>query len=453
MKPLLKIIVWLVGVHFGLATTEVFAQQDENGLGMGVTPVHVECQFRFTSKISCNEFIRGFFADTQTVISQEENLESAEIILSLIDDSDTGSLTKYTFSWKSKEHIQVSDFEYYYTVDQSTLDGDLLRDNLIRRAAAGIAMYLDVMKIKASDGSLSATYQSKNTSGGVAQDGFFDRLQKSPLFINAGLDGSYRSIGQFPYRTTSMSINPDINVIFLKDRYKIDLYANYKRSMTSVPNSSGGSLTAQADARYFRGFVVYTMQRRWSVAVVEHIGSDNTGNTKLFNHTTGGIEWALVPFRTNENKELTFRFGATHSMLDLNYANSRGNLTEQYVSAFARLYAYWNSMDTRTSLRVYGGVETNLKYKGYNKFNLGATVSFQINRSTKLSLNGNYNFLTKSLTYPGSPDYSNPLMVQQMTGQSGRSLTTSVGIDITIGNNLRKSRDRRWSGETYSHGN
>jgi hypothetical protein len=419
---------------------------------VGTTAVHVECQFRQTSKISCNEFIRGFFAETQSVVKQEENLERADITLSLIDDVDTGANTRYTFAWKSKDHIQVSDFEYYYVVDQGTLDEGRLQDNLIRRAAAGISMYLDVMKVKAEDGTMTASYQSKNSAGPEKPDGFFERLQKSPLFINAGLDGSYRTLGQEPYQTTSMSLNPDVNVIYLKDRYKIDLYANYKKTMTSVPSSSGGTLSAETDSRYFRGFMVYTMKRRWSVAVVEHIGMDNAANTKMFQNATAGLEWALVPFRTNENKELTFRVGATHHILDLYSANGRGNLAEQYVTAFARLYAYWNSVDTRTNLRVFGGYEANLKYEGYEKYNVGATISYQLNRSTKLSMSGYYNYLTKSLTYPGSPDFSNPLMVQQMTGQAGRSLTTSVGIDITIGNTLKKSRDRRWSGDTHSHG-
>jgi len=436
-----------------LSASQAFAQLEDaqNDLAPPVTPVHVECAFSQTTKITCADFIRGFFADTQSVIVQENNLDKASINLTLFDDADTGALTKYTFSWKSKDHIQVSDFEYYYNVDQTTQDADQLRDSLLRRAAAGVTMYLDVIRIKADDGVLSGSYQTPKNGVDAGEDGLFARLQKSPLYFNFGLDGSFRTTGQAPYVNSSLSVNPDMNVVYLKDRYKIDILGYYKNTKTSVPSSSGGTLTGETQSKYVNAIFVYTMKRRWSVAVIENYGSDTAANTHRFNNTTAGLEWALVPFRTNQNQELSFRVGATNSVIDLDNANERGNLSERYMTAFARIYSYWNFMDNRATLRLSTGVETNLKYKGYQKYNFGATMTFQLNRSTKLSFNGYYNYLTKSLTYPGVPDYSNPLLVQQMTGQAGRSLYSSVSLDITIGNSLKKSRDRRWAGDPAGH--
>ena len=465
----LSVIVVTLSLGFSFRS-EVFAQSardefpvEENSVNQnntdseplaGKTSVHVECLFRQTAKVSCNDLIRGFFARHQTVAIQEESLERSVLKLSVFDDVGVGSQTQYSFKWQSKNPNDISELVTPpYNVDQSTLDSPLLLENLIGQATLGFSLYLKMKNYKVEEGVLTINFVSKNGTGQAKPDGFFDRLQKSPLYINAGLDGSYRSNGQPPYQTQSMSVNPDLNVIYLQDRYKVDLYVNSKKTMTSVPSSSGGTLSAETNSRFFRGFVVYTRKEsRWSVALVEHIGMDNAANTKMFQNVTGGVEWALVPFRTTENKELTFRAGVTQHKLKLYIPNQRGNVTEDYISAFIRLFAYWNSLDARTSLRVFGGYESNLSDEGFERYNIGATMSYQLNRSTKLNLNGYYNYVTKSMTYPGSPDFSNPLMVQQMTGQAGRSLTTSVGIDITIGNRLKQSQDRRWSGETHSHG-
>ena len=123
---------------------------------------------------------------------------------------------------------------------------------------------------------------------------------------------------------------------------------------------------------------------------------------------------------------------------------------ESYFGAFAKVYAYWTFLENRATLKLNTGVENNLKYKGYQKYTISGVMSYQLNRSTKVSFISSYNYLTKSLNYPGFPDYSNPLMVQQMTGQSGKSLYMSVSLDVTIGNTLRKSRDRRWSTDANS---
>jgi hypothetical protein len=430
---------------FAAETAQAQMPKMDVNLNAGVTPVKVDCLFRQTTKISCPDFIRGFFADIQSVIVQDQSLDGAMISLTLSDDVDTGSLTKYTFSWKSKDETQVSDFETYYRVDQSTLDGDQLRDNLLRRAGAGVMMFLDVIRIKADDGVLSGAFQTPKNSTDTDRDGLFDRLQKSPLYINIGLDGTYRTTGQAPYINKSMSVSPDVEIVYLKDRYKIDLMGYYKNTKASVPSSNGGTLTAENNARHFSSIVVYTMKRRWSVAVMDNVGMDSAANTKFSNVAVAGLEWALVPFRTNQNKELSFRVGTTHNTLDLNLANERGNFAESYFGAFARVYAYWIFLENKATLKLNGGYEKNLKYSGYEKYNIGGSLNFQVNRSTKLNFIGAYNFVTKSLTYPGVPDFTNPIMVQQMTGQSGKSLYMSVGIDVTIGNSLRKSRDRRWA--------
>jgi len=450
MKRVLFFFTLMVVFGFAINVAQAQMPKMDVNLNAGVTSVHVECLFRQTTKITCSDFVRGFFADTQSVIVQDQNLDTALISLTITDDVDTGSLTKYTFSWKSKDETQVSDFETYYRVDQSTLDGDQLRDNLLRRAGAGVMMFLDVIRVKADDGVLSGAFQTKNTSTDSEHDGLFDRLQKSPLYINIGLDGTYRTTGQAPYINKSMSVNPDFNVVYLKDRYKVDLMGYYKNTKASVPSSNGGTLTAENNARYFSSIVVYTMKRRWSVAVMDNVGMDSAANTKYSNVTVAGLEWALVPFRTSQNKELSFRVGATHNALALNLANERGNLTENFFGAFARVYAYWSFLENKATFKLNGGYEKNLKYSGYEKYNIGGSLNFQVNRSTKLNFVGAYNFVTKSLTYPGVPDYTNPIMVQQMTGQSGKSLYMSDGVDVTIGNSLRKSRDRRWSTDANS---
>ena len=419
-----------------------FAQVNLDG---GLTAVSVECDFRDTTKISCQYFIREFYSNYSSVIRRASSAVDATLSLSVSDEAITTDKIRYSFSWKSKEQIQVSDFVLPLVVDQSTLDALSILSLLVKNAGKGLVLYLDVMTEKTKDGQIVMVYQPKDDgSADTHHDGLMDRLAKSPLFFSADALGSYSSRGVKPYDTTALYGNTYGELGYSVDKYKIDLTGYYTYRESSIPTTNG-RLTNVTATHGYNTLFVYSMAKRWSVAVINGANVDKTSNINLSTNTSAGVEWSLVPFRSTENQELAFRVGTSYNTLLLNERNAMGNLNEQYFSAFAKIYFYWVFADSKVGLNLNAGVSQNLKYSGFEQYNFGSTVNYQMTHSIKLNFSSSYTYNQKSLTYPGTPDLSNALQVQQMNGQAGGSLSFNFGIDFTIGNTVRKARDRRWA--------
>ena len=424
----------------------VQAQEPEvkMNLDAGVTTVFVECNFRATTKILCPDFIRGFYSSYDSVIRRESN-EAATLSLSVTDEAITADQVRYSFSWKSKDQTQVSDFVLPLILDQTSLDPTSMMNTMIKNAAKGLVLYLDVLTEKTTDGQIVVVYQPKDDgSVDTHKDGFLDRLAKSPLFFSADALGSYSAAGVKPYNSSSITGNTYGELGYSKEKYKIDLTGYYTNRKASIPTTSG-YLSNTSITNGYNGLFVYSMAKHWSVAVIQGGNVDKTSNIDLQTNTSAGLEWSLVPFRSTQNKELAFRVGTTYNTLALEKNNDMGHMSEQYFSAFAKIYFYWVFSDSKVSLALNTGISQNLKYNGYEQYSAGGTLSYQVNRAVRLNFIGGYTYTQKSLTYPGTPDLSNALQVQQMNGQAGGNMSFQVGLDFTVGNSLRKTRDRRWN--------
>jgi hypothetical protein len=421
-----------------------YAQDPSLHLDSGLTPVSVECNFRVTTKVNCNDFIRGFFSNFESVIRRETNLDLASLVLVLTDESLAAQSVRYSFHWTSKDQTQVSDFTLPLIVDQGLIDEVGLLNLLIKNAGKGLVIFLDVMTQKTDDGQIIIVYQPKEDGSAPAQESWLDKLEKSPIYVGLDIHGSYRTTGESNLQSTNLNGSAMGSFIYSKDQFKADLSGYYTYKKISIPSSTG-TVSGDASVQGLNSILVYSMARRWSVAAINHVHVDPVSNVDLSMSNGAGVEWTLVPFRSTENKELAFRVGGAHQVLKLGEINDLGNIEEQYFTAFAKVYFFWTLNEGKTVIKLNAGIDQNLKYSGYQNYTFGSTFTFQLNRTTRLNLGGTYSYAAKTLTYPLNPDLSNPVNVQFMHGQAGRNLNLNIGLNVTIGNSLRKTRDRRWT--------
>jgi hypothetical protein len=415
-----------------------FAQTSEGEINLEKgLPVYVECNFRVTNKVSCNDFVQAFFSSNE-VLRRENSSASAVVSLSLTDEKIDSQLVNYSFTWKLAKETNHSDFVTTGKLNQTTSDSVFMLNALVKGANDTVTYLADFIKSHGGNDD-----QDPNTN---EQESIFDRLGKSPLYISMGGNGSYKASGSKPYDATTSEFSLHGGFGYIQNRYKFGARGYYNRNKSVVPTGVG-YLTSQTTMLEVDGIFLYSMteNRRWNVAVIQSESVDKNSNIDLSSKTQLGFEWILVPFRTTENKELAFRVGVGQNFLKLGEQNMRGNISENYMSAFAKIYFFWVLKDSKITLKANAGINQNLGMSGYERFNLGGSINYQVSKSVRLSLDGNYSYSRKSLTYPSSPDLSNPLLVQQMSGQVGKRLGMTVGISYTIGNTLRKNRDRRWA--------
>lgn len=420
------------------------AQDPSLHLNSGLTSVSVECNFRVTSKTTCNDFVRGFFGNFGSVIQRELDSNQAALSLVLTDETVAAQSVRYNFQWKSKDQTQVSDFTLPLIVDQGMVDEVGLLNLLIKNAGKGLVVFLDVMTQRTDDGQIVIVYQPRDDGSEPKQDSWLDRLEKSPIYVGLDINGSYKTSGESNLQNTNLNGSAMGSFVYSKDKFKADLSGYYSYKKITIPTSSG-TVSGDAAVEGLNSILVYSMTRRWNVAAINSIHVDPVSNVELNMSNGAGIEWTLVPFRSTENKEIAFRVGSEFNTLRLGTANDLGNVEERYLSAFAKVYFFWTLNDGKTAIKLNAGIDQNLKYNGYQNYSFGSNFTFQLNRTTRLNIGGQYSYAAKTLTYPMTPDLSNPVNVQFMRGQAGRNLNLQIGLNVTIGNSLRKSRDRRWN--------
>jgi len=120
-------------------------------------------------------------------------------------------------------------------------------------------------------------------------------------------------------------------------------------------------------------------------------------------------------------------------------------MREQYNSLFAEIYSFYIADGERGFVRMNLGFEKNLKVPGCEVYHLRGSVNLNLNKVVRLRFDGLLKYLIKSLVFPASIDYSNPIQLMMMNSQPGRSVDYVIGLDVTIGNSSKKIRNRKWS--------
>lgn len=211
----------IVGLFFSWVP---YAYSQEVDLNSNPAPVSVECTFRVTNKVDCNEFVQGFFGSFNTVIRQEKNLDQAMYSLVVTDEALTAQQIRYTFQWKSKDQAQISDFSIPLILDQGMLDDVAILNALIRNAGKGLVLYLDITTQETQDGKIVVVYQPKTDADEPRKpDTWLDRLSKSPLYVGLDLNGSYRSSGRDNLLSSSLNGTVGGSLVYSKSKFKVDL--------------------------------------------------------------------------------------------------------------------------------------------------------------------------------------------------------------------------------------
>jgi hypothetical protein len=423
--------------------------------------VFVDCEFRYTTATTCNTLLDSFYSDYEKIISRVNSGSGSDLELRITDETYDSNHVGYTFKWTSHQKGYENSAVSYPLVLVTNLDALSTLDGIARNAAKGLFVYLKIASETISGDALVLTFGIPTPgSASVKNPNLEDKLALSPWVISAGGSGIYNKSGTGEINTKIVQGTGTAEVGYFKDRYKVDLQASDSYTSESISNSQISGTATDAKQKY-SGLVVYTLNAdpitaekhksgAWSVAVLNTFTTDSGSNIASMNTTQAGIEWTLVPFRTTQNHEIAFRVGPEYTSLNLKQPNDLDHLREAYFGAFAKIYYYTVAAHGSLISSVSAGIDRNFKYADRSTVSAAASLSYYVNKSKTIALNGTISrsFAKKeTLYYPGpnATPSTNFLQGVFQTGQAGGVATYSVGVSLNLGNSAKKIRDRRWN--------
>jgi hypothetical protein len=456
-------------VHFGLGLLLLAITQAPSGFAQTETPeslnekqkVFIDCAFRYTPGITCNEFKDAFFSDFKAFVIREQSPKNADLELAIVDEIVAANLIGYHFTWTSHiETMKNSSFSYPLSL-LGTLDRLSRLALLSTNASKGFSIFLKITNSQIKNDSLILTYAAPISDPGSEPSDWMRRLEKSPWFFSLKGGGAFSENGNATIFTKNTSASSNLEVAYIRDRSKVNLNGNFSYAEQSLSMGNAGTFTAENFKTYVSGIVIYTLSKprpsengttkpgSWSVAVFNSNTTDSGANIQNLNSTMAGIEWTLVPFRTTENQEIAFRIGPEYNSLQLYRPNDLENVDENFWRAIARIYYYWVIFEDRVNLTLGASGEANLTYRDRSTWSLNGQATYQVSRALSVSAGVRRVFSKKPmLWYPGpnsNPGSTNPLQGAFQTGQPGGQMMVNVGISVTLGNSIKKQRDRRWA--------
>lgn len=396
-------------------------------------PIYINCDFRQVS-VDCQEVINGFFSQKgfSAIVKQVDRPEKAWVVLKLSSEMTAAGDEVIHYDWTPIERLPVSKFSYQITL-QAFHDSLSKLNTTILNISPYLNFLLNAVSASATEGRLTTV---STVTGTVSEP-----EKEKPWFISTSVSGRMNNQSQTSRRSAFGSAS--YNYSADKYRFMVNGFADYSKE--TVSDGQGGELKAENFSRFLSGTAVWSFSKKWSAAVIVEGGSDPGSNIRSLNEIQTGVEWSLVPFRINENRELLFRVGVSAKSLALNEMNVNGNVKEKFMNAFANIYMYWLFWEGKATVSVNARARTNLKYRGFESYSAGTNFRFQLTKTLDINGGASYGFTAKSITFPAKPDYSNPLQFQLIGNQPGGSLSMNFGFGLTIGNGLKRARDRRWS--------
>jgi len=444
-KPVMtRLLILLISLSCIFAAQAVFA-----GPKNGKIQVHAECVFRSTTVTDCPAFKDAFFQLVSSLVERSEVSTGSDLEFSVTDSQIDPNHIGYIFIWRS--HMSKTE-ESTFAVPlelPTAFDALTTLSKLSLNAVKGLNVFLNIEnETTGENGQLIATFSSpldKGDNPKKSKPSWTERLAKSPWYFsgNMYLNGGNSGSGSASTSNTSLSNSSEAG--YFKDKFKIYLTGSYYKTSQSLPDGSGGHITGHDTVKVYTGLAVYSLSKNWSVAVANTSVTDPGSNVQFANVLDSGVEWTLVPFRTTENRELAIRVGPEYGTGTLLQPNVYDHLTEAYLGAFVQVYFYWV---THQDKLIFSGSVTdtqNFNLKADNRILVNGSIKYEVNRVLGFRVGANYTYKPVSLTYPGNPDYSNPLRTMFLSGQPGRSLSYNASISFTFGNSKKKSSDRRWT--------
>jgi len=422
--------------------------QSEGGALSRKLRVTANCILRYTTVTNCVDIKNEFFQQQSNIIDRVDSSSNVDLEFTVTDEQIDATHIGYTYKWIS--HMPETSTEPFIPpplvlstgLDQlSTLTK--LRDN----ASKCLAFYLDIVSEVAGDNnSTTVTYKLPNDDpASPEKPGWIERLANSPYYFNLRVSGSSATQGSKGNTTKQEGFPESLEVAYLKSKFKVDVTGSVSVSKMSLPNGTGGTLSGSDTQKNFSGLTVYSFTKDWSVAVVNTATIDPGANIRLQNTTQTGVEWILIPFRTTENHELAFRVGPQYTTLNLYTPNILNHVNENYLGVFAQVYLYWVTFRDKLMIGLSGTGTENIQHTNFYQATFAASATYQVNSIIGFTGQASYLIDPQSITFPGNPNYSNPLQSLFLSGQPGSTSNFSFSMNLTLGNSRWKKRDRRWN--------
>lgn len=398
-------------------------------------PIPLEIRCELQTGVDCQALQSGFFTTYGRLFERAAHPEDAEIHVRLTDQAISGGPTLFTFAWKASSALAVEDFTVTDRIDTTVHDSLFVLNELISDLGKGASLYLKVVH-----GEVNADGQLVITSGDSAPAKASSKLSQGPFFANIAVSASGAKSGDLQIFSGTAAANLNYST----DKVRLIVASAIGSTKYTVP-SEDGTLSASNNTTAVGVTGAYSVRKRWSVALLGKYTKAPGQNIEADRETDAGIEWTLVPYRTTETREVYVRFGGGLRDLNLASENELGFDREQYALIFAQVYANWIFLQSKAKFSLSGSVVNYPKFAGYQVYSGSSSFFYQVTPAIQLSGSYSAAYQKKSLTYPKAPDYSNPIQSSFLTGAPGVSTSFSFGVNVTIGNSLRKSRDRRWS--------
>ncbi len=397
--------------------------------------VFTKCDLR-AAPLDCQEVIRDFFIAYGKYFEQVTSPAEAQIQFQLTDERASNTEVLFHFSFDGDPLLSVSDFSYAVKVDTTVIDSVALLNLTLKSIARGLSVYLTVVSASQEDSGLTVVYNTAGAAGPGAK-----KTYDGPFYFDVGLNAS----GSHSQTNASSNSSASGLLNYSGDKLGFRVNLSAYQNKTTIPTETG-PLTGKNTEVYGSAIGFYSFKKRWSVALAVSEYAAPAQNVSGEQEAAVGVEWNLVPYRINETREIYFRVGTGLRDLDLELQNDLGFNRETYHFLFAQVYANWALLNSKANISISGSSTLYSKYMDYSRIRGSVNASYQITRAIRISGGYNLSFSKKSLTFPQSPDYSNPINSMYLGGAAGVSTGFNIGVSVTLGNSLKRTRDRRWSG-------
>ncbi|MDH4469046.1 MAG: hypothetical protein QE271_13390 [Bacteriovoracaceae bacterium] len=402
----------------------------------------IQCQLRYA--IDCEQLRRIFFEKLH-VLERVDN-DTAMIKVLLTDESGPQGILVHS-KWSSNDDISMVDFSLPDLLLPTEFDAIKIQTEMITLLAQGVLPHI---RVKSGLGTEEIIIKSlKNgttTPPGNSNGPFYMDISLSGSSFRSGI-GAVNPDGTSAPSTSSVFANGSVLLNNSTERTRVYVSGNASYSKNTQPGPGNTTLSAEnfAPSLLVVGVYSLTKNKRWNVAIMGVQFANPGSNLVRGRNIESGVEYNLVPFRVTESYEFRVRATASNSDDRLVMANDRGNTHENYYQAAFQLYGYWLLLNDKASLTGSISASKNLSHAGYYSASSQLSFSFQISRGVRITTSGSYRYQAKNMRFPGIPDFSNPLQTQFLSGYSGGSYSTSLGISFILGKGSSiYSRDRRF---------
>ena len=396
--------------------------------------VYVDCNFPVSVLIDCDDFKTQFFNQVPGVVSVD-SATNAEIVMNLTDavadPTDTNFLFTNTFIFQT---TTLKESGMAVTVPDSLKTTNDYYNILIPAASAAVQAY--------------QAYALALGQPGVtpAPPDIWDVLAKKPLYVSVGLNGLFAKNGSGAETTSTLQVPTSVQITYLPTDFKwrADLTGSYEYQKATIPGPNNTKYSASDSSLNTALDGIYQFTKHIDGAVMNNTEQDNGANVRYQEQLGVGAEWCKYCVRTTQTQSFSVRAAIGFMTETLVQANYLGHLGERLPGALAEVNYYWVTDGDKLVLATTASYDQYFKYAKNLTVADSSSATYQVNRALQFNVTAGYEYSPVSMTYPGNPDFSNPLATGFLTNPPGSSYSFTGGIKFTFGPTVNVNNDTRW---------